>query len=77
MHSDQDIVLSVLNPRSLFIEKGKFTWYIVPIRLVKNPYLYLQILPGQSDIQLTRSLPTLTFSGPSRFRSGVSTETRT
>ncbi len=44
MHSDQDIVLSVLNPRSLFIEKGKFTWYIVPIRLVKNPYLYLQIL---------------------------------
>ncbi len=72
MHSDQDIVLSVLNPRSLFIEKGKFTWYIVPIRLVKNPYLYLQILPSSN-----RVMPTLTFSGPSRFRSGVSTETRT
>ncbi len=74
MHSDQDIVLSVLNPRSLFIEKGKFTWYIVPIRLVKNPYLYLQILPGQSDIQLTRSCTQsgdkLNTSEPQIFLSG-------
>ncbi len=61
MHSDQDIVLSVLNPRR-------------PIRLVKNPYLYLQILPGQSDIQLTRSCTQsgdkLNTSEPQIFLSG-------
>lgn len=53
--SSEEIILQLLNPRSTYIDKGKFMWYIVPLRIMKNPHLFLQVLPDKASLELKTS----------------------
>lgn len=53
--STQEIELELLNSRSTYISKGAFVWYILPIRIIKNPFLCLQLLPDKANLELRTS----------------------
>ncbi|AAK38215.1 ORF8 [callitrichine gammaherpesvirus 3] len=80
LNSEQEVELQVLNPRNLYIDKGKFIWYMVPLRLVKTPYLYLRIFPNKGNINLETSCSQwgdkLSTNEPQIFLSGVPVSTQ-
>lgn len=53
--STEEINLELLNSRSTYINKGQFVWYIISLRIIKNPFLCLQVLPDKANIELRTS----------------------